>query len=128
MTPATRQGAWSSSTVVASSARPGVEYIIGRMTFGRRLELMRSVRDLAARLEFFEAGREARNEMEASLLGGEIDKVYLLWGLEEIRGLDIDGVPATPESLIERGPEDLFHEALAIVRAECGLTENERKN
>lgn len=114
--------------MVASSARPGVEYIIGRMTFGRRLELMRSVRDLAARLEFFEAGREARNEMEASLLGGEIDKVYLLWGLEEIRGLDIDGVPATPESLIERGPEDLFHEALAIVRAECGLTENERKN
>ncbi|HWF10752.1 MAG TPA: hypothetical protein VG297_19930 [Bryobacteraceae bacterium] len=108
--------------------RPGVELVVARMTFGRRLELMRKVRDLAARLEFFEAGREARNEMEASLLGGEIDRLYVLWGLEEIRGLDIDGVPATPASLIERGPEDVFHEALDAVRAECGLSENERKN
>ena len=65
----------------------GVEFVIARMTFGRRLELMRRVRDLAARLEFFEAGRDAGNEMEASLLGAEIDRLYLMWGLEEIRGL-----------------------------------------
>lgn len=119
---------WSSTNVVASSVSPGVEFVVGRMTFGRRLELMRRVRELAARLEFFEAGREASNEMEASLLGGEIDRLYLLWGIEEIRGLEIDGAVATPGSLIERGPEDLFHEALEAVKAECGLTENERKN
>ena len=89
---------------------------------------MRKVRDLAARLEFFEAGREARNEMEASLLGAEIDSLYLLWGIEEIRGLELDGAPATAESLIEIGPEELFAEALAAVKAECGLSENERKN
>jgi hypothetical protein len=119
---------WNSRTVAVSAASPGVEFVIARMTFGRRLELMRRVRELAARLEFFEAGRDAGNGMEASLLGAEIDRLYFLWGVEEIRGLELDGVPATAESLIERGPEELFVEALAAVKAECGLSENERKN
>ncbi len=119
---------WSSTRVLASAVIPGVELVVSRMTFGRRLELMRRVRDLAARAEFFDAGREARHEMEASLLGAEIDKLYLLWGLEEIRGLEIDGMQATPASLIESGPEDIFREALDAVKAECGLSENERKN
>jgi hypothetical protein len=124
----TNCGTWSSREVVASESHAGVEFVIARMTFGRRLELMRRVRDLAARLEFFEAGRDARNGMEASLLGAEIDKLYILWGVEEVRGLELDGAPATPESLIELGPEALFAEALAAVKAACGLSENERKN
>lgn len=119
---------WESRKIVASEVRPGVELVIARMTFGRRIELMRMVRDLAARLEYFEAGRDAKNDMEASLVGAEIDRLYLRWGLDEIRGLEIDGAPATPEALIENGPEDLFQEALAAVNAECGLNENERKN
>jgi hypothetical protein len=119
---------WNSRKVVASEERPGVEFVIARMTFGRRIELMRDVRDLAIRLEYFEAGRDAKNEMEASLLGAEIDRIYIRWGLEEIRGLELDGVPATAESLIERGPEELVLEALTAVKAECGLLENERKN
>jgi hypothetical protein len=98
------------------------------MTFGRRIDLMREVRDLAVRLEYFEAGRDARNGMEASLLGAEIDRLYIYWGLEEIRGLEIDGSPATAASLIERGPEELLLEALSLIKAECGLSENERKN
>jgi hypothetical protein len=119
---------WNSTKVVASNERPGVEFVIARMTFGRRIELMRKVRDLAVRLEYFEAGRDAKNEMEASLLGAEIDRLYIRWGLEEIRGLELDGAPATADSLIESGPEELFLEALTAVRAECGLVENERKN
>jgi hypothetical protein len=119
---------WNSRKVVASKARPGVEFVIALMTFGRRIELMRRVRDLAARLEYFEAGRDAKNGMEASLLGAEIDRLYIRWGVEEIRGLKIDGVPASVEALLESGPEELFFEALAAVKAECGLDENERKN
>src|SRR5579863_2210921 len=119
---------WQSRKLVESAARPGVEFVVARMTFGRRIELMRQVRDLAAKLEYFEAGRDAKNDMEASLLGAEIDRLYIRWGLEEIRGLELDGVPATAESLIEIGPEELFVEALTAVMAECGLTENERKN
>ena len=87
---------------------------------------MKRVRDLAARLEYFDAGREEKNRMEASLLGAEIDRLYLDWGLEEFagstrwRGGDADAD--------RTGPEELFREALAAVKAECGLTETERKN
>jgi hypothetical protein len=119
---------WSSRVNIASTSHPGVEFVVARMTFGRRLELMRRVRDLAARLEFFEAGQDAKNGMEASLLAAEIDRLYVLWGLEEIRGLELDGAPATVERLIEDGPEELFVEALTVVRAECALSEAERKN
>jgi len=128
MTPAQGSTRWESRKVVASRAQPGVDFVIARMTFGRRIELMRQVRDLAAKIEYFEAGRDAKNDMEASLLGAEIDRLYLSWGLEEIRGLEIDGIAATPQLLTERGPEELFNEALAAIKAECGLTENERKN
>ncbi len=119
---------WDSRRIVASEAMPGVEFAIARMTFGRRLELMKRVRDLAARIEYFDAGRDEKNRMEASLLGAEMDKLYLAWGLEEVRGLSLDGSPATPEALVERGPESLVHEALAAIKTECGLTETERKN
>jgi hypothetical protein len=119
---------WNSRSVVPSVSHAGVEFVIARMTFGRRMELMRQVRDLAARLEYFEAGHDARNGMEASLLAAQIDRVYVQWGLEEVRGLHIDDVPATTETLIDAGPEELFLEALAAVKAECGLSETERKN
>jgi hypothetical protein len=119
---------WESRTIVVSESMPGVSFVIARMTFGRRLELMKRVRDLAARIEYFDAGRDEKNRMEASLLGAEMDKLYVAWGLEEVRGLVLDGEAATPESLVERGPEALLHEALAAIKAECGLTETERKN
>jgi len=119
---------WESRKIVASEAMPGVALVIARMTFGRRLELMKRVRDLAARIEYFEAGRDEKNRMEASLLGAQMDNLYVVWGLEEVRGLSLDGVPATPESLVERGPEAVVHEALTAIKAECGLTETERKN
>jgi hypothetical protein len=119
---------WSSKKIVASASRPGVEFVVARMTFGRRLELMRRIRDLAARVEYFEAGRDETNGMEASLLAAEMDRLYIIWGVEEIRGLELDEGSATVEGLIDHGPEELFVEALAAVKAECGLSENERKN
>jgi hypothetical protein len=119
---------WQSNKTVASETIPGVEFIIARMTFGRRLELMKSVRDLAARLEYFDAGREEKNRIEASLLGAQLDRLYIHWGLEEIRGLELDGEAATPQLLIDKGPEDLLHEILTAIKSECGLNEQERKN
>ena len=121
-------GEWSSSTVIESQSWPGVQIIVSRMTFGRRLDLMRKIRDLATRAEFFEAGAAGKDCMDASLLGAEIDRLYVLWGVEEVRGMTFDDQPATAISLIERGPEDLFREALAAVKAEAGLSEQERKN
>jgi hypothetical protein len=119
---------WQSNKTVASETIPGVEFVIARMTFGRRLELMKRVRDLAARLEYFDAGREEKNRIEASLLGAQLDRLYIQWGLEEIRSLELDGEPATPQLLIDKGPEDLFQEILSAIKSECGLNEQERKN
>jgi hypothetical protein len=86
------------------------------------------VRELARRVEFLEAGQEPGDRMDAALVQAEIDRVYLAWGLKGVAGLAVDGVEATPESLAEAGPEELFREALEAVRAETGLNEAERKN
>jgi len=98
------------------------------MSFGRRVELMRRIRELAGRMEFLEAAQEPSEKMDAGLLRAEIDRLYLTWGLRAISGLNVDGSEATPESLADCGPEELFREALAAVRAETGLNEAERKN
>jgi len=111
-----------------SSTAAGVKYTVVKMSFGRRVELTRRIRELAARKEFMEAGGTVSEKMEAALLSSEIDRIYVLWGLKEIEGLELDGQPATPESLIESGPEELFREALNAVKQQCGLSEEERKN
>jgi hypothetical protein len=98
------------------------------MSFGRRVELMRRVRELAKRMEFLEAGQGPGDKMDAAVLQTEIDRLYVLWGLRAIDGLSLDGVAATPELLADAGPEKLFQEALAAVRSETGLSLAERKN
>ncbi len=110
-----------------SRTAPGVSFVLAKMSFGRRIELTRRLREIAQRVEFMEAG-EAREKIDAALLTCEIDRLYVMWGVKEVRGLLLDGEPATPESLAEAGPEDLFREVVAAVKTECGLTEAERKN
>ena len=66
--------------------------------------------------------------MDAGLLRAAIDRVYVAWGLKAVAGLVLDGREADPALLVESGPEELFREALAAVRAETGLSEEERKN
>lgn len=119
---------YASLEVVDSSKAPGICYTVVKMSFARRVELTRSIRDLAARKEFADAGDTPGEKMEAMLLASEIDRIYLLWGLKEVSGLQVDGLPATPELLASNGPEELFREALAAVKKQCGLTEPERKN
>jgi hypothetical protein len=119
---------YESYEVVASKVRPGVTYTVNRMSFGRRLELMRLVREIAPRLECFRAGTTHQDQIEAGLLSAEIDRLYLEWGLREVGGLIIDGEPASPARLADLGPEELFSEALQNVRAACHLSEAEVKN
>ena len=89
---------------------------------------MRRVRELARKAEFLDAGQDTGEKMDAALLRAEIDRLYLTWGLREVAGLALDGTPATPESLVESGPEELFREAVAAVWATTGLSAAERKN
>jgi len=119
---------YESVTLVESQVAPGVTFAVARMSFGRRVELMRRVRELARRMEFLEAGKEPGDRMDRAMLQAEIDRLFLAWGLRAVSGLELDGSEASPESLAETGPEDLFREALSAVRAETGLTEAQRKN
>ena len=113
---------------IESSAAPGVSFVVRRMSFARRTELIRRIRDLAQRIEVANAGESPRDKLDAALLSSEIERTYVLWGLEAVSGLVLDGAPATPESLLASGPEELFREALAAIKSECGLTGDERKN
>ena len=117
-----------STIMIQSKLREGVSFGIARMSFNRRMRLMRQVRELARNLEFVRAGESDGEQMDAHILNAEIERSYITWGLESVGGLIIDGTPASPESLLERGPEELVLEAIGAVRAECSLTEEERKN
>jgi hypothetical protein len=119
---------YESLEVVGSQLAAGVTFTVAKMSYGRRLELMRKIRELSRKLEFLEAGSKPGDKMDAALLDAEINRLYLTWGLRAVSGLTLDGADATPDSLAESGPEDLFREALAAVRAQTGLTEAERKN
>jgi hypothetical protein len=117
------------STVTRESKRyAGVSFTVRRVSLGRRMELGRRIREIAAKVEVLEAGQDPKEKGEAALAAAEIERVYVAWGLAEVHGLEIDGQPATPERLIEAGPEELCREIAAAVKAECGLDEAERKN
>lgn len=113
---------------VESSVAPGVRFLVYRMSFERRVELTRRIRDLAQKVEYLEAGANPQEKIDAALLTAEIDRLYVLWGLKEIAGLNVDGRAATPQLLAASGPEELFREALAAVKNQCGLSAEERKN
>jgi hypothetical protein len=121
-------GGYASEAVMESRTVPGVTITIAKMSFGRRVELMRRVRDLARRAEFLAASEEAGEKMDAALLHAEIERLYVTWGVKAVSGLTVDGSIAGPELLADAGPEELFREALAAVRRETGLSEEERKN
>jgi hypothetical protein len=119
---------YESTEAVESRAWPGVRLTLRRMSFTRRVELMRRIRELAGRMEFADAGPRAEDRMEAGMLQAEIDRIYLEWGLAGVSGLEIDGEPATADLLIDRGPEELVREALGALKASAGLSDAERKN
>lgn len=119
---------YDSSICVASRTYPGVEFTIHRISFGRRMDLCRRVRDIGKKLEFLEAGKHFHEKVEANLLTHEIDTIYLEWGLVRVDGLLIDGEPASVELVIAKGPEELTREMVEAIKAQCGLSEEERKN
>lgn len=113
---------------MVSEAAPGVRFSIQRVSFGRRLELSRKIREISRKAEFLQASTELHERIEANILAQEIDAMYLKWGLAGIEGLTIDGEPPSAEMLLEKGPEELAREVVAAIKAQCGLTDAERKN
>ena len=119
---------YSSSRTVQSREYPCVCFTIARISFGRKLELTRRVRELGRLIEFQQAGQSLADRLDVAIAGAEIDRLYLEVGLIHVHGLHIDGKPATKESLIEAGPDRLCREIVSEIRRECGLTAEEIKN
>jgi hypothetical protein len=111
------------STVIA-----GVIFSINRISFGRRMDLSKRIREISQRVEFLEAGDQLREKIEANILSQEINAMYLRWGLAALDGLTIDGEAATVAQLIEKGPEDLMLEIVSKIKEQCGLNDAELKN
>ncbi len=111
-----------------SKAVPGVRFAIHRISFGRRMELSRRVREISQKAEFLEASTELHEKIEANILALEIDAMYLHWGLVCVEGLIIDGQAADAPQLLEKGPEELAREVVSAIKGQCGLSEAERKN
>src|SRR5258708_2238728 len=122
------RGCYDSAVWFDSEAVDGVRYAVARMSFGRRTELVRRIREIGRKAEFLEAGSDTRDKLESAVLAADVDRAYLEWGLAAVEGLTIDGETANPGLLIEKGPVALALEVLARVKAECGLSEDERKN
>ncbi len=125
-----RKGAlhYDSVVVMDSKTAPGVKFAIHRISFGRRMELSRRVREISRKAEFLQASTELNEKIEANILAQEIDAMYLQWGLVKVEGFMIDGEPATAAQLLEKGPEDLAREVVGAIKEQCGLSEAERKN
>lgn len=113
---------WHESRVL-----PGVRYGIRKISLAQRIDLTTRARELMRKHEFLKAGDSA-DQLEASLADLLTRRLYLEWGLAEVKDLTIDGQPATVESLIEKGPEALSKEIVSAIEAEISLSEEERKN
>lgn len=110
-----------------SVGMPGVRFAVRRVSLAKRIELISQVRELSLREEYLRAG-DSTDQSEAKIGDLLVRKLYLEWGLIEIRGLTIDGNAATVDLLVQSGPEDLADEIIERIRQQLGLTEQERKN
>jgi hypothetical protein len=119
---------YESCVRIDSKVIQGVAFVVAKMSLVRRMDLIRRIRELSLKCEFLNAGERAEEKLQAALFSAEIDRLYVTWGLQELTGLEVDGVTATPELLVETGPEELFREIVNAIKAECGLSETERKN
>jgi hypothetical protein len=108
---------------------PGVQFQIRRMSLLRRHRLMHALRPLATEEAFHRAAPDdAGSEITAKELQTRIDEMVIRTALLQIKGLNIDGEPATVESMIEGGPESLAREIAEAIVEESSLNEDERKN
>lgn len=110
-----------------SRTLPNVSFGVRKVSLESKLQLITQIRALCLKHEFLRAGDTA-DQIEASISDLLVKKLYLEWGLFGIRGLMINGKPATVDTLIHSGPEVLADEIVEQIRHELGLTEEERKN
>lgn len=112
----------------ASVNCPGVSCRIRKITFQRRLMLLREIRELARQYEFTAAGETVQQKYESAVIQQEINKHYWQNFVIAVDGLTIDGAPATTESVWSDGPDGLVQEVLQVVTSHVFLSADEAKN
>jgi len=110
-----------------SETVPGVEFSIRKMSLAQRLELSSRVRGMTLRNEFLRSGALS-DQMEANVADLLVQKLYVEWAVADLKGLRIDGQPASLITLIDRGPECLVQEMAEAISAHLELSDAERKN
>ncbi|MGD0581282.1 MAG: hypothetical protein ABSC08_20495 [Bryobacteraceae bacterium] len=105
-----------------------MRYQVLRMSLLRRHRLMQELKELAAEQRFHAAKEGVESAIATAELRGRIDERVIRAALVQIEGLRIGGEPATVESLLEDGPEDLAYEIAKAIADESFLNEEERKN
>ncbi len=125
--PSLENYSYSSLVWRESSSWPGVHFAIRRASLSQRIDLTRRMREVTLKNEFLRAGDTA-DQLQAALADLLARRLYIEWGLAEVKGLSIDGLPANVDLLIEKGPEKLLEEVISTIRSETELSEEERKN
>ncbi len=113
---------------IESKRIPGVAFRIRRMSLAGRMRMLEEVWETTRKLEFHQAGESLEDQIQVQSISSITEAAYVRWGLEAIENLSIDGQEATPELLLQSGPELLTREVAEAVRAETFLSEDERKN
>lgn len=125
---------FDSRIVKDSAVDPSVRFTLNKMTEGRRIAInlrladhRRKVMEMVAAAEALAQGdgREVLPALRevAEYTDNHITPEWVRWGLHKIEGLEIDGAPATVETLIQSGPPALYREIAAEIRAAVVLTE-----
>jgi len=110
-----------------SETIPGVEFSIRKMSLAQRIELSSRIRELTLRNEFLRSGQPS-GQLEAHLADLLVQKLYVEWAVIDLKGLHIDGHPASLKDLIDHGPEALVREMAESISAHLELSDAERKN
>ena len=125
--PSRKETNYSSLIWHESAAVGGVRYATRRVSLQQRIELASKIREIVLRHEFLKAG-DSGDQLEVTLGELLVRKLYIEWGLLEIKNLTIDGELATVESIVAKGPEALADEIVTTIRGQLDLSEDERKN
>jgi len=108
-------------------ARPEIEALMEAESISREEATKRSKVTLEFpedQLEQIMAITQEAQEYDARECTPDMVKFFL----QKIEGLEIDGAPATADSLIDAGPDDLYQEIAQGISGQLGLTSTEKEN
>jgi hypothetical protein len=135
---------YTSTVDVKDERFPDVVVKLRKVSAGKRdemrLAICKHLEELSEIIQEAEEFREGADDNSASAakiqwynarissVSARVDHVRARALVKSIDGLEIDGAPATIDSLIDSGDEDLFEVVSRAVKHEMGLDRDEQKN